>query len=228
MCFITYNFINKAKLEMGSLGFRPKDNNELTLSALNENICDNLMRLKEINNFDVFYIFLHYQWIRKNLRKISRAMQTQKWNDVKYSNCEIKRSKYITNNIVIVTNIFSKKFHSIFLNDGMVKLEELKRQKSHEKKFDIIKFDNENIVYVFEKDYINSLKKKCLADKNKAIATVNYYLVDYKKGKCISYIVFADEIINSPEILKFAIKKIKSYIELANFKDFNLYNFLNS
>lgn len=222
MCFITYKFVSNAKWEMGSLSFRPKDNSELTLIALKKNICDNLMRIKDVQNFNIFYIFAHYQWIYRRLRKISRAMQHSKWNEVKYSKCETERSKYVYDNVVIVTNMFSNKFHSIYFDNGEIKMEELKKQKSDEKKFQIVKFDDEDVFYVFEKDYIKSIKKKKWADKDKTIATINNYVVDCKKGKCISYIVFEDEILKSPEILKFAIKDIKLHMELANFRNYTL------
>lgn len=157
MCFITYNFIGRAKWEMGSLGFRPKDNNGL-LNALNENICDNLMRIKDIQN--TFYMVSHYQWIRKHLKKISKSMQHPKWDEVEYSKCDVKRSKYAYNNVVVVTNIFSNKFNCIHLDDDLLILEEFKIQKSNENKFEFIKYNGENAVFVFEKAYIKSINNK--------------------------------------------------------------------
>lgn len=220
MCFITYNFVGRAKYEMGSLGFKPNNSNELTLKILNENVCHNLMRVKDIQK--AFYVFSHYQWVRKHLKKISKAMQHKKWREITYSKCDVKRNNAPYDNVIIVTNIFSNKFNSIYCEDGLLKLEELKEQKSHDNKFEFIKY-NKNIFLVFEKDYIKSIKKKELADENRAIALIENHLVDDKNGKCVVYIIFEDEIIKSPEILKYAIKKIKSFVNLANLNKYNMY-----
>lgn len=210
MCFITYNFIGRAKYEMGSLGFRAKSIEDFTPQNLDVIVCNNLLKLKETS--DSFYVFYHYNWIKKHFKKISKAMLSDKWeaSEIEYSKCDIKKNKLAHENVIVVTNIFSRKIYSIYFDESNIVLEKVEKEKTRDNLFDIIK--NDDGTYVFSKEYIKSLKKKRFADKEKAIAVINNVCVDYNNAKYIAYIIFDEENLKDLSCTTFAVNDIKKAV----------------
>lgn len=207
MCFITYNFIGRAKYEMGSLNFRAKSIEDFTHQNLDAIICNNLLKLKETG--DSFYVFYHYNWIKKHFKKISKAMLSEKWKapEIAYSKCDIKRNKFAYENVIVVTNIFSGGIYSIYFDGSNIVIEKVKKEKTCDNLFDIIK--NDDGIYVFSKEYIKSLKKKKFAEKEKAIAVIDNVCVDYNKAKYIAYIIFNEKNLSCTT---FAVNDIKNAV----------------
>lgn len=210
MCFITYKFIGRAKYEMGSLGFRPKSIEDFTPQNLDEVVCNNLLKLKETT--DSFYVFYHYNWIKKHFKKISKAMLGEKWeaSEIAYSKCDIKRNKFVYDNVIVVTNIFSKKIFSIYFEEPNIVLEKVKKEKTYDKLFDVIKDDG--AIYVYSKEYIKSLKKKKFADKEDAIAVIDNVCVDYNDAKYIAYIIFDESNLKDLRLTTFAVNDIQKAV----------------
>ena len=228
MCFITWNFICHAKYEMGSLGFKPKNIEEFTFLNLDIVVCDNLLKLK--NPADSFNVFYHYNWIKNHFSKLRKAMLNEKWNvhEIKYSKCDTKRNKVEYDNIIVVTNIFSSKIQRIYFNKSNIILEEVKKEKNNNELFDIIKEDD--VIYIFRKEYLQSLKKRKLADKEKAIAIINNICVDYNNAKYVAYITFNENNLKDLSCSAFAVNEINKIINNTHvMKFFNsifLLNFL--
>lgn len=61
----------------------------------------------------------HYSWIAKYAEKIVKAMNHVKWNnyDIPYSKTDVFKNKEMFKNVFFVTNMFSKKFVSYYLDD---------------------------------------------------------------------------------------------------------------
>lgn len=210
MCFITCNFIGRAKYEMGSLGFKPKCIEEFTPQNLDIIVCNNLLKLKDTT--DSIYVFYHYNWIKKHFKKIGKAMLCEKWetSEIEYSKCDIKRNKYVYDNVIVVTNIFSRKIYSIYFDEPNIILEKVKKEKNCDNLFDIIKDDDG--IYVFSKEYIKSLKKKKFADKEKAIAVIDNVCVDYNNAKYVAYIIFDEKNLKDLSCATFAVNDIKKAV----------------
>lgn len=210
MCFITCNFIGRAKYEMGSLNFRAKSIEDFTHQNLDAIICNNLLKLKETG--DSFYVFYHYNWIKKHFKKISKAMLSEKWeaHGITYSKCDIKRNKFAYENVIVVTNIFSVGIYSIYFDGSNIVIKKVKKEKTCDNLFDIIK--NDDRIYVFSKEYIKSLKKKKFAEKEKAIAVIDNVCVDYNKAKYIAYIIFNEKNLKNLSFTTFAVNDIKNAV----------------
>ena len=193
MCFITYGFIERARYEMGSLGFKPKNIDEMHLPVLKKIIADSLLRLKDTE--DAFYINYHYRWVINHWKKIKKALCHEKWEtlEVPYSRIDIKRNKNYYSNVYIITNIFSDKFNNIYY-DNSIKIEDIQLVKTKENPFEVIQKNDRN--YIFTKEYLKKIKKKHV-DYNKAIAEFDIICVDYKKNKYVSYVLYYEDVINN-------------------------------
>ena len=205
MCFITYGFIERAKYEMGSLGFKPKSVDEMQLPFLKGIVADSLLRLKDTK--DAFNINYHYQWVISHWEKIKKAFCHEKWKtlEVPYSKIDIKRNKNHYSNVCIITNIFSNKFNNLYY-DNSIKFEDIQLVKKKDNPFEVLQKNNIN--YIFTKEYLKTIKKEH-ADYSKAIAEFEIICVDYKKNKYVSYVLYYEDTINDT----FASNVTKSNIE---------------
>lgn len=217
MCFITYGFIATAKYEMGSLGYRPKTKEDLSLASLNNVVCDGLFRLKDIGNrLSIFDVYYPYHWISKHINKISRAMSSEKWESggIPYSKCEVVRTRDLYSNVIVVTNIFSSSIHCIYLEEDNIKCEKIKKEKIVESRFKTVNDKETDTIYVYEREYLKLIRRNKYADEDEAVAQLISHCVDFNNGKGIVYIVFNKDVDNDSvwEVINFAINEIEKMV----------------
>lgn len=217
MCFITNSFIATAKYEMGSLGYRPKTKEDLSLASLNNVVCDSLFRLKDIGNrLSIFDVYYPYHWISKHINKISKAMSSERWKSsgIPYSRCEVIRTSDLYDNLIVVTNIFSRSFHSIYLEKDNIKCEKIKKEKIVESRFKTVNDKETDTIYVYEREYLKLIRRKRYADEDESVAQLISHCVDFNNGKGIVYIVFNKKADNNSvgEVINFAINEIEKMI----------------
>lgn len=217
MCFITQNFIANAKYEIGSLGYRPKKSEDLSIEKLNSVVCTNLLKLK--NPDDAFYVCYHYNWVVRHLKKISKAMMTEKWqlSDIAFSQCGVKRGREMRNDVIVVTNLFSEVFCCIYAKNKKIQYEYVSNPKFANASLDTVEIDDE--VYIFSCEYLKTLKKKKLADTTKAVAKMSRICIDYKKGKYVSYIIFDRENPVNHDCVEFAMLDIQNRLKVKTLNE---------
>lgn len=139
MCFITSNFVFKAKCALNSLNLEYKNIINLTISDLNYHISEILLSLD--NDSDAFIVYHYYHQIVKHLKKIKKAFTSDKYNSIDDSLLidNINTSQNIYDNIIIVTNIFSNKMNSIYYENSKIVIEDIKKDKSKNNLFDTVK-----------------------------------------------------------------------------------------
>ena len=147
-------------------------------------------------------------------------MLHEKWklNNTAYSRIDISRNKDYYSNVVIVSNIFSKKFVSIYF-DKAVKIDEIQHIKTMDNPFKLV--DTEEGSFVFTKSYLSSIKKEKFVDLNKALAEFDLICVDDKKNKYVSYIIYNEDMINETFASSIAKKNIEGLIKSKTAQQIN-------
>lgn len=205
MCIITYNFVDNAKYNMGSIGYRPKEEKDFDLTKVKELVVDQMFRLKDLEKS--FYLAYHYSWITSHWRKILKAKDHHKWNDggIQYSQSDVKKNKEHYDNLAFSTNLFGNKYDTYYLDENDKIVHELINKSSkHNNDIDgceIVKI-NDEFSCLFETSYLKTLKKKSKADTDKALATIQTMPLDYNKGIFISFVILDEENISKTALVK--------------------------
>ena len=218
MCIITYGFVAEAKYNMGSIGYKPKEEKDYNLEIVKQLIVEQMFRLK--NTSDAFFLSYYYSWIVSHWKKILKAKNHYKWNasGISYSKSDIKKNKELNYCISFSTNLFGGKNDVYYLDDkaNIVHdvIEKTKKSDKELESCEVVKI-NDEISGLFEKQYLKTLKKKKNADIDKALAKVQTITLDYKKGIFICFITLNQNNISQTSLVKYAKQELNKAIKQA-------------
>lgn len=229
MVMITFRFIEDARYHMGSLGFRPKNLEDMKIEKLKEICIDKIFRLK--TTLDAFNVNLHYSWLVKHWDNLLKAVVHEKWqlSEYPYTPVDVSLSKKKYENVAIVTNMFDKDVQCFYLDEnGKVASYPYNKSsgKDKSKNFQIIDDKPNNASYIFTSDYLNSLSKHESADTDEAVALIESCCLDNNKNKFLFYITYYTENLSKEKLENFTaknmIKKINSLIDLKRMQNLSL------
>ncbi len=224
MCLITCFFIRDVKYYLGSLGFNKKNINEFSLENLQQYLQEKLFFLKNFD--DAFSVNCSYQWIERHHKKIIKAINHDKWK-TDTSRFYPKKVKFLEEkqNDFYATNMFSKNTVFYKLGQDGTACQVHYNQLNIINKFDFV-IDNESkddydSLYIFTKEYLQTLKNKKQADKRKAVAVIQMSLIYYKisKPQFLAYIKNIKDKDNIDEIMFIIEKQIKKAIKMTKEKN---------
>ncbi len=199
---ISHNFISNIKFLFSALDINNNQVVSLSLEDIKKATIEVLFRLKDSK--DAPFVYYSYKRIIKKWKKIRKAVLSHKWNEVTFSNFySIAKRKNKSIDISYVTNMFSSKAELYYLDDkNRIIINTINKNKNDSNSPLTIIKGKANTLYLYEKKYILTLKRKSLADTSKAIAFIQQIIVDSNRNKYISFINFNIKGIEQSELYK--------------------------
>ena len=183
----------------------------LELADITASAVDTLFRLKDFQK--AFNVNYHFAWIEKHWNKLLKAVSCEKWklSDEPYAKCDVARSRVRDQRRSFVTNIFSKQFVACRIEKETITYTKVPYLKYRDKYEVIADERDEDISYVYTKAHLKNLGENSPKAED-ALATIYFNLVDYKKGKYISFIECREDIYPDDSIIFLAMNQIQASI----------------